>query len=81
MTIEIDQVEAVLRKHWTIPSDLSRGALQDYAGRVYVLIRQKYAHDNLKYQLGLIQKNKLGQEINDKACDQIATDLLQAAKA
>ena len=54
MALDIDKVEAVLRQHWQIPSDLSRGKLQEYAGRIYVLIRQKYSHDNLKYQLGLI---------------------------
>jgi len=77
MTLDIDSVEAVLRQHWQIPSDLSRGKLQEYAGRIQVLIRQKYSHDNLKYQLGLIQKNKLHQDLNDQACELIATDLLK----
>ncbi len=77
MALDIDKVEAVLRQHWEIPSDLSRGKLQEYAGRIHVLIRQKYSHDNLKYQLGLIQTNKLHQDLNDQACNQIATDLLK----
>ena len=77
MALDIDKVEAVLRQHWQIPSDLSRGKLQEYAGRIQVLIRQKYSHDNLKYQLGLIQTNKLRQDLNDQACDQIAADLLK----
>ena len=79
MTLDIDKVEAILRQHWQIPSDLSRGKLQDYAGRIQGLIRQKYSHDNLKYQLGLIQTTKLHQDLNDQACDQIATDLLRLA--
>ena len=79
MALDIDKVEAVLRQHWQIPSDLSRGKLQEYAGRIYVLIRQKYSHDNLKYQLGLIQKTKLRQETNDQACEQIAAELLKLA--
>ena len=77
MALDIDKVEAVLREHWQIPSDLSRGKLQEYAGRILVLIRQKYSHDNLKYQLSLIQKTKLRQDINDQACEQIAVDLLK----
>ena len=79
MTLDIDKIEAVLRQHWQIPSDLSRGKLQEYAGRIYVLIRQKYSHDNLKYQLSLIQKTKLRQDPNDQACEQIAADLLKLA--
>ena len=77
MALDIDLVEAVLRQHWQIPSDLSRGKLQEYAGRIQVLIRQKYSHDNLKYQLGLIQTNKLHQDLNDQACNQLATELLK----
>ncbi len=79
MTPDIDKVEAVLRQHWQIPSDISRGKLQEYAGRIQVLIGQKYSHDNLKYQLGLIQKTKLHQDVNDQACNQIAADLLRLA--
>ncbi len=54
MTLDIDKVEAILRQHWHIPADLSRAKLQEQAGRIHVLVRQKYSHDNLKYQLGLI---------------------------
>ena len=79
MTLDIDKVEAILRQHWEIPSDLSRGKLQEYAGRIQVLVRQKYSHDNLKYQLGVIQKMKLRQETNDQACEQIAAELLKLA--
>ena len=79
MTLDIGKVEAILRQHWQIPSDLSRGKLQEYAGRIQVLIGQKYSHDNLKYQLGLIQTTKLHQDLNDQACDQIAADLLRLA--
>ena len=79
MALDIDKIEAVLRQHWQIPSDLSRGKLQEYAGRIHVLIRQKYSHDNLKYQLSLIQKTKLRQEPNDQACEQIAAELLKLA--
>ncbi len=79
MTLDIDKVEAILRQHWQIPSELSRTKLQEQAGRIHVLVRQKYSHDNLKYQLGLIQKNKLRQETNNEACDRIAADLLRDA--
>jgi hypothetical protein len=77
MTLDIDKVEAILRQHWQIPSELSRTKLQEHAGRIHVLVRQKYSHDNLKYQLGLIQTTKLRQELNEQACDQIATELLR----
>jgi len=77
MPLDIGKVEAILRQHWQIPSDLSRGKLQEYAGRIQVLILQKYSHDNLKYQLGLIQKTKLHQDLNDQACEQIAAELLK----
>jgi len=79
MTLDIGKVEAILRQHWQIPSDLSRRKLQEYAGRIQVLILQKYSHDNLKYQLGLIQTTKLHQDLNDQACNQIAADLLRLA--
>ncbi len=79
MALDIDKIEAVLRQHWQIPSDLSRAKLQEYAGRIHVLVRQKYSHDNLKYQLGLIQKNKLHQDTDDQACEQIAAELLKLA--
>jgi len=77
MALDIDKVEAILRQHWQIPSDLSRVKLQEQAGRIHVLVRQKYSHDNLKYQLGLIQTTKLKQDLNDQACDQIAAELLK----
>lgn len=79
MTHDIDKIEAILREHWHIPSALSRTKLQDQAGRIQVLVRQKYSHDNLKYQLGLIQTRKLRQELDDQACDKIAADLLKDA--
>ena len=79
MAINIDKVEAILREHWHIPSELSRGKLLEHAGRIQVLVRQKYSHDNLKYQLGLIQTTKLHQDLDDEACNQIAADLLKLA--
>ena len=33
MALDIDKVEAILRQHWQIPSDLSRAKLQEHAGR------------------------------------------------
>ncbi len=80
MALDIDKVEAILREHWHIPKELSRAKLQEQAGRIHVLVRQKYSHDNLKYQLGLIQKTKLKQDIDDSACDKIAADLLRQAR-
>ena len=77
MALDIDKVEAILRQHWQIPSDFNRVKLQEQAGRIHVLVRQKYSHDNLKYQLGLIQTTKLKQDLNDQACDQIAAELLK----
>jgi hypothetical protein len=79
MTLDIDKVEDILRRHWQIPSEFSRAKLQEHAGRIHVLVRQKYSHDNLKYQLGLIQTTKLRQELDEEACDQIAADLLRHA--
>ncbi len=34
MALDIDKVEAILRQHWQIPSDLSRVKLQEQAGRI-----------------------------------------------
>ena len=79
MALDIDKVEAILRKHWQIPSGLSLVDFHNHAGRIHVLVRQKYSHDNLKYQLRLMQMNKLHQDFDDQVCDQIATDLLQLA--
>jgi hypothetical protein len=81
MALDIDKIEAILRQHWQIPSDLSPSKLHDQAGRIQILVRQKYAHENLKYQLGLIQTKKLHQKMDDAACDLIATDLLKVANA
>ncbi|MGA7325794.1 MAG: hypothetical protein WBX25_15225 [Rhodomicrobium sp.] len=81
MTLDADKVEAILRHHWKIPTKFSSSELHDQAYRILVLVRQKYSHDNLKYQLSLIQTKKLQQELDDQACDQIVTDLLQAVKA
>ena len=78
MPLDIDKIEAILREHWHIPSNLKSSELHDHAGRIQVLVRQKYSHDNLKYQLRLMQANKLHQEVDDHACDQIASDLLAA---
>ncbi len=79
MPLDIDKVEAILRQHWQIPSELSRTKLLEQAGRIHVLVRQKYSHDNLKYQLGLIQTTKLRQELDDLACEKIAAELLKNA--
>jgi len=78
MPLDIDKIEAILREHWHIPSNLKSNELHDHASRLQVLVRQKYSHDNLKYQLRLMQTNKLHQEFDDQACDQIATELLAA---
>jgi hypothetical protein len=59
MTLDVDKVEAILHKHWQIPSNLSRSELHDHAFRITVLIAQKYSRDNLKYQLSLIQTKNL----------------------
>jgi hypothetical protein len=80
MSPEIDKIEAIMRQHWDLPSNLSSAKLHEHSGRIQVLIRQKYSHENLKYQLRLIQTNKLKQDFNDQACDQLATDLLNLAK-
>jgi hypothetical protein len=80
MTLDINEVEAILRQHWKIPDESTLVKLHGQAGRIHVLVRQKYSHDNLKYQLGLIQTNKLHQKFDDQACDQIATDLLRLSR-
>jgi hypothetical protein len=79
MTLDIDKIEAILREHWHLPSALGRAKLQEHAGRIQVLVRQKYSHDNLKYQLGLMQTRKLKQELDDLACEKIAAELLKEA--
>jgi hypothetical protein len=81
MTPDIKTVEAILRQHWEIPSDLGPRALNDHLFKIQVLVGQKYSHQNLKYQLSLIQTKKLRQHFDDKACDQIASDLLRVANA
>ena len=78
MPIDIDKIEAILREHWHIPSTLKLSELHDHASRIQVLLRQKYSHDNLKYQLRLMQMHKLHQDFDDQACEQIASDLLAA---
>ena len=81
MAVETDKVEAVLRQHWKIPADLSSAVFHDMAFRIQVMVGQKYSHDNLKYQLHLIQTKDLRQEIDDPSCDQIASALLGNSRA
>jgi GTP-dependent phosphoenolpyruvate carboxykinase len=81
MTVEADNVEDVLRQHWHIPKDLSKATLQYLAFRIQVMVGQKYSHDNLKYQLCLMQTKELKQDADDPACDQIASVLLGNSRA
>jgi hypothetical protein len=76
MTIEIGNVEALLRQHWHIPKDLSAEALQHIAFRLQVMAGQKYSQANLKNQLCMMQARELKQDPDDPACDQIASLLL-----
>ncbi len=81
MTVSADNVETILRQHWQIPSDLSPAVFHDLAFRLQVLVGQKYSHDNLKYQLSLMQTKDLKQDFDDSACDKIASDLLGTTRA
>lgn len=79
MSPDINEIVAILRRHWKMPSGLAPGDLNDEAFKIQVMIGQKYSHDNLKYQLGLIQTNKLKQVFDDEVCDRIAAELFQVA--
>ncbi len=81
MTLDIKTVEAILRQHWEIPGDLDPEKLHNNAFKIQVMVGQKYSHENLKYQLGLIQTKEMQQKLDDQACDQIASDLLRVVKA
>ena len=81
MAAETDKVETILRQHWQIPNDLRPTVLQDLAFRLHVLVGQKYSHDNLKYQLSLMQTKDLRQVYDDPACDKIASELLGTARS
>jgi hypothetical protein len=76
MTVDADNVEAILRQHWHIPKDLSAATLHYLAFRIQVMVGQKYSHDNLKYQLSLMQTKDLKQDPDGPACDQIASLLI-----
>ena len=76
MTVEVDKVEAVLRQYWNISGTSSAPTLHHLAFRIQVMVGQKYSHDNLKYQLCLMQTKALKQELDDPACAQIASVLL-----
>jgi len=81
MTVDADKVERILRQHWQIPSDLRPAVFNDLAFRIQVLVSQHYSHDNLKYQLSLMQTKDLKQSYDDSACDHIASDLLKTSRA
>lgn len=81
MALDIETIEAILHQHWEMPSDLNPNELHDQAFKIQVLVGQKYSHDNLKYQLCLIQAKTLQQDVDQQACDQIASDLLRVANA
>lgn len=74
-------VEAILRQHWQIPSDFAHGALSEHLFKIQVLAGQDYSHQNLKCQLSLIHTKKLRQRFDDKACEQIASDLFRIGNA
>ncbi len=76
MALDIETVEAILRKHWEMPSNINPKKLSDQAFKIQVMVAQKYSHQNLKYQLSLIQKTELQLNFDDRACDRIASDLL-----
>ena len=79
MAVDADEVETILRQHWRIPGGLSPAVFRDLAFRIQVMVGQKYSHDNLKYQLSLMQTKDLEQEFDDPACDKIASNLLRSA--
>jgi hypothetical protein len=81
MAVEVDKVEAILRQHWQIPGDLNPVVLQDLAFRLHVLVGQKYSHDNLKYQLSIMQTKDLKQDFDEPACEKIASELLKSGRA
>jgi len=81
MTLDIKTVEAILRRHWDLPSDLDPKELHDHAFKIQVMVGQKYSHENLKYQLSLMQTKELQQNFDNQACDQIASDLLRVDNA
>ncbi|MGO9544164.1 MAG: hypothetical protein ACLPPF_05145 [Rhodomicrobium sp.] len=81
MPINIETVEAILRKHWEMPSNINPKKLSDQAFKIQVMVGQKYSHQNLKYQLSLIQKKELQLNFDDQSCDEIASDLLRVVKA
>ena len=80
MTLDLKTVEAILRQHWKMPSNLDPQKLNDRAFNIQVMVGQKYSHQNLKYQLSLIQKKELQLHFDDQACDEIASDLLKVVK-
>ena len=80
MSLDVSKVEEVLHKHWKIPSKLNLNELHDHAFRISVMVGQKYSHDNLRYQLSLIQVKFLKQDFDHSACDNIASDLLGASQ-
>jgi hypothetical protein len=81
MNLDVDEIEAIFRQHWKMSGDLLPRELHDQAFKIQVMVGQKYSHDNLKYQLTLIQTTKLHQKLDNQACDDIATELLRAANA
>ena len=81
MIPDLKTVEAILRQHWKVPSSLDPEKMSNHAFKIQVMVGQKYAHQNLKYQLSLIQNKDLQQETDDKACDEIASELLRVANA
>jgi hypothetical protein len=81
MAADPDEVEAVLRQHWKIPGTSNQTVLQTLAFRIHVMVGQKYSHDNLKYQLHLMQTKDLHQQPDDSVCDRIASELLKPTRA
>ncbi len=81
MNVDIKTVEAILREHWALPANIDPEKLHNNAFKIQVMVGQKYAHQNLKYQLILIQTKELKQNLNDEACDRVASELLKVANS
>jgi hypothetical protein len=81
MSLDTDKIETILRKHWDVPANFSPATFHDLAFRLQVLVGQKYSHDNLKYQLSIMQTKDLKQTYDEPACEKIAAELLKAKPA
>jgi hypothetical protein len=82
MPLEIETIEAIIKQHWKMPSDIKPGELRDYALEIRSFLEANDSNQlGLHQQLSRIQSNWLQQPYCASVCDAMAVHLIKLATA